>query len=302
MTRCSARAASISSSAATATTRPGDADQMFGEAGNDRMIWNPGDDTDLAEGGDGIDTAEVNGGNGAEMFTVTANGLRVRFDRIDPAPFSIDIGTTENLVLNMNGGDDTFSATGDLAGLNFSVTVDGGTGNDTILGSNGADLLLGGDDNDFIDGQQGSDRAFLGAGDDVFQWDPGDGSDTVEGGDGTDTLLFNGSAGDETFAVSANGGRALFTRNLGNIVMDLNDVESIGVNALGGADRITVNDLTGTDVIAVGYQPRQHDRRDHRRRPSRRGDRHRHQQQRRSPSTGIAGIGDSRRLYRPSSA
>jgi Ca2+-binding RTX toxin-like protein len=227
-------------------------DFLFGEAGNDRMIWNPGDDTDLAEGGDGIDTAEVNGDNGAEMFTVTANGLRVRFDRIDPAPFSIDIGTTENLVLNMNGGDDTFSATGDLAGLNFSVTVDGGTGNDTILGSNGADLLLGGDDNDFTDGQQGSDRAFLGAGDDVFQWDPGDGSDTVEGGDGTDTLLFNGSAGDETFAVSANGGRALFTRNLGNIVMDLNDVESIGVNALGGADRITVNDLTGTDVIAVG--------------------------------------------------
>ena len=47
---------------------------MFGEAGDDRMIWNPGDGTDLMEGGDGIDTAEVNGGNGAETFTVTANG------------------------------------------------------------------------------------------------------------------------------------------------------------------------------------------------------------------------------------
>jgi Ca2+-binding RTX toxin-like protein len=94
----------------------GDADdQVFGEAGDDRMIWNPGDDTDLFEGGDGTDTAEVNGGNGAEVFTVTANGARVRFDRLDPAPFSIDIGTTENLVLNMNGGDDSFSATGNLA-------------------------------------------------------------------------------------------------------------------------------------------------------------------------------------------
>ena len=51
------------------------------------MIWNPGDDTDLNEGGDGIDTVEVNGGNGAEKFTVTANGTRVRFDRINPAPF-----------------------------------------------------------------------------------------------------------------------------------------------------------------------------------------------------------------------
>ena len=71
---------------------------MFGEGGDDRMIWNPGDDTDLNEGGDGTDTVEVNGGNGAEVFTVTANGTRVRFDRLDPAPFSIDIGTTENLV------------------------------------------------------------------------------------------------------------------------------------------------------------------------------------------------------------
>jgi Ca2+-binding RTX toxin-like protein len=71
-------------------------DQMFGEAGNDRMIWNPGDDNDLMEGGDGTDTAEVNGGNGAETFTITANGSRVRFDRVTPAPFFLDIGTTEN--------------------------------------------------------------------------------------------------------------------------------------------------------------------------------------------------------------
>src|SRR5262245_32683353 len=52
----------------------GDADdQVFGQSGSDRMIWNPGDDTDLNEGGDGSDTVEVNGGNGAEVFTVTAN-------------------------------------------------------------------------------------------------------------------------------------------------------------------------------------------------------------------------------------
>ena len=233
----------------TLTGGDGD-DQMFGEAGDDRMIWNPGDDTDLHEGGAGSDTSEVNGGNGAEVFTATANGTRVRFDRLDPAPFSIDIGTTENLVLNMNGGDDKFSATGNLAAL-ISVTVDGGTGNDTILGSNGNDVLLGGDGNDFIDGQQGNDAIFLGAGNDVMQWDPGDGSDTVEGQDGTDTMLFNGSAGDEIFDVSANGGRVRFTRNLGNIVMDLNDVETIDVNALGGTDTVKVNDLSGTDVTEV---------------------------------------------------
>ena len=65
------------------------------------MIWNPGEGSDLNEGGDGTDTVEVNGGNGAESFTVTPNGTRVRFDRVTPAPFFIDIGTSENLVVNM---------------------------------------------------------------------------------------------------------------------------------------------------------------------------------------------------------
>jgi Ca2+-binding RTX toxin-like protein len=97
----------------TLTGGDGD-DQMFGEAGDDRMIWNPGDDSDLMEGGAGNDTAEVNGGNGEEQFTLTANGTRVRFDRLNPAPFFLDIGTTENITVNMNGGNDTFSATGIL--------------------------------------------------------------------------------------------------------------------------------------------------------------------------------------------
>ena len=226
------------------------ADQVFGEAGNDRMVWNPGDDTDLNEGGAGTDTVEVNGGNGAEAFTVTANGSRVRFDRVNPAPFSIDIGTSENLTLNANGGDDTFTATGNLAAL-IQITVDGGTGNDTLLGGNGADTLLGGDGDDFVDGNQGNDKAFLGAGNDVFQWDPGDGSDTVEGQAGTDRMVFNGANIAETFVASANGGRVLFTRNVGNITMDLNGVEALDLNALGGADALTVNDLSGTDLTEI---------------------------------------------------
>ena len=225
-------------------------DQMFGDAGNDRMVWNPGDDTDLMEGGADIDTAEVNGGNGAEVFTATANGTRVRFDRLDPGPFSLDIGTTEKLVVNMNGGNDRFSATGDLASL-IGITVDGGTGDDTILGSNGIDLLLGGDDNDFIDGQQGNDLAQLGAGEDTFQWDPGDGSDTVEGGEGVDTMLFNGSNGAEDFDISANGERVTLFRSLGSIVMDLNDIERIDLNALGNTDSVQVRDLSGTDLVEV---------------------------------------------------
>ena len=233
------------------TITGGDADdQAFGQGGDDRMIWNPGDDTDLNEGGAGTDTVEVNGGNGAEQFTATANGTRVRFDRVTPAPFSIDIGTSEKLVLNANGGDDRFSATGNLAAL-IAITVDGGTGNDTLLGGNGADFLLGGDGNDFVDGNQGNDTALLGAGDDTFQWDPGDGSDTVEGQDGRDTMAFNGSNINERMEVAANGSRVRFTRDIAAITMDLNDVEAIDVKALGGADNLVVDDLSGTDLVDV---------------------------------------------------
>ena len=225
-------------------------DQMFGESGNDRMVWNPGDDTDLMEGGAGTDAAEVNGGNGAETFTITANGARVRFDRVDPAPFSLDIGTTETIVLNANGGTDVVSATGNLAALT-RITVDGGAGDDTINGGNGSDVLIGGDGNDRVDGNQGDDVAFLGAGDDVFVWDPGDGSDIVEGQAGLDRMDFNGSGANETMDISALGSRVRFFRDVANISMDLNDVERIDARALGGQDSITVGDLSGTDLREV---------------------------------------------------
>jgi Ca2+-binding RTX toxin-like protein len=225
-------------------------DQVFGEAGNDVMIWNPGDDSDLFEGGDGTDTAEVNGGNGAETFTIAANGTRVRFDRVNPAPFFLDIGTTENLVVNANGGDDVITAGNGLANL-IKLTIDGGAGNDTITGGDGNDTLLGGDGNDVITGGRGNDTAQLGAGDDTFVWNPGDASDVVDGQDGTDTLLFNGANIAETMSISANHGKVSLVRDIANITMDLDNIEHIQVDALAGADNITVNDLAGTEVTQV---------------------------------------------------
>ncbi len=225
-------------------------DQVFGEAGNDRMIWNPGDGSDLFEGGAGIDTAEVNGGNGAETFTITANGGRVRLDRVDVAPFTLDIGTTENLVLNANGGDDVIVAGNGLSSL-ISLTIDGGAGNDTIIGGDGNDTLIGGDGNDTITGGRGNDVGILGAGDDTFIWNPGDGSDVVEGQAGNDTLLFNGSNANEHISITANGQRVLLSRDVGAVNMDVNGVETIHVNAIGGADNITIGDLTGTGVTHV---------------------------------------------------
>lgn len=225
-------------------------DQIFGEAGNDRMVWNPGDGSDLFEGGDGNDTAEVNGGNGAESFTIFANGNRVRFDRVSPAPFFLDIGTTENLVVHAGGGNDSIVGANGLSAL-IQLTVDGGAGDDTIIGGDGNDILMGGDDDDTVIGGRGNDTAFLGEGNDSFVWNPGDSSDKVEGQNGFDTLLFNGANASEKIDISANGGRVTLTRDIAGISMDLNDVESLALRLRGGTDKVTINNLGSTDVAYI---------------------------------------------------
>ena len=130
----------------------------------------------------------------------------------------------------------------------IATRIDGGNGDDTLIGGSGNEVLVGGRGDDVIDGNGGADTAFLGQGDDTFVWDSGDGSDVIEGGKGSDTMVFNGAGGNEIMAATASFGRVSFTRNLGGIVMDLNDVEAIDVNALGGTDSVTVNDVTGTDL------------------------------------------------------
>jgi Ca2+-binding RTX toxin-like protein len=66
-----------------------------------------------------------------------------------------------------------------------------------------------------------------------------------------DTLRFNGSSIGENIGLAANGGRLRLTRDIGTIAMDLAGVERVDVRALGGADTITIGDLSGRGVAAV---------------------------------------------------
>ena len=91
----------------------------------------------------------------------------------------------------------------------------------------------------------------LGDGNDTAVWDPGDASDVVEGQTGSDTLRFNGAAAGEVFTASPNGSRLSFNRNLGGVVIDTDEVETLIVNALGGSDSLTLNNLALSDVRAV---------------------------------------------------
>src|SRR5262249_50758550 len=51
--------------------------------------------------------------------------------------------------------------------------------------------------------------------------------------------------------VSANGSRVRLTRDVGGVTMDLNGIEEIDLNPLGGADTITANDTSATDLVEL---------------------------------------------------
>ena len=155
-------------------------------------------------------------------------------------------GTNDQLTLNALGGNDTVDASNLPANL-IGLSLNGGAGNDTILGSQGDDLVNGGPGNDVVQ---------MGDGRDTFVWNPGDGSDTVDGQGGSDRMVFNGSDDSEKFDISANGSRVRLTRDVGNVTMDLNGVETMDVNALGGADTITVNDTIRNRPLCGQPEPR----------------------------------------------
>ena len=156
----------------------------------------------------------------------------------------------DRLTINTLGGNDVISA-GNLPSGVIQLTIDAGAGNDDHLRQCRFRYSLGRRRQRYDRRRRGNDVAFLGAGNDYFIWNPGDGSDTVEGQAGIDTLAFAGSNAAENIDISANGGRVRLFRDVGNVTMDLNQVERINVSTVGGADNISVNDLSGTGVTQV---------------------------------------------------
>ena len=169
----------------------------------------------------------VNGTAADDTIHVASSGASVVVNGLSAKTTvsGIDAGV-DALTINGLGGDDTIDASQLHAGQ-MKLTINGGDGDDMITGSAGDDFVIGG---------RGDDVALLGGGNDTFVWNPGDGSDTVDGQAGADTLLFNGANVSEHIDISANGSRARLTRDVANITMDLNRMETIDFNALGGAD------------------------------------------------------------------
>ena len=214
-------------------------------------------------------TLTINGTNGNDEVTLslTPDTTHLLVDLGDgTGAHTFDRATFTNVSAFLGNGDDTFAVNATNGPVPTPMSVDGGAGNDTItggagddllvggagadriLGGDGNDVIVGGGGNDSVDGQRGTDTEFLGSGDDVATWLPGEGNDTIDGGAGHDTLVFNGAGVAENIAVTADGPHAILTRNVANIRMDLNHVDTLDLATLQGTDDVTLGDLSGTDL------------------------------------------------------
>jgi Ca2+-binding RTX toxin-like protein len=192
-------------------------------------------------------------GTAADENVTVALGTTPNTDTVDLGdgawPQTFDRSTFTAIVASLGAGSDRFTVSNANGIFNQALTVDGGAGDDFLRGGDGADVLFGGAGNDNIDGGRGTDTEFLGGGQDVAVWNPGEGNDIVNGSGGTDTLVFNGSNQPEKFVVSPDGPHDVLTRDVGLIRMDLDSVERLDLATLRGTDSVTVNDLTGTDLV-----------------------------------------------------
>ena len=233
--------------------------------GNDTFQWDPGDSNDIVEGQAGHDTLAFNGSNIGENMDVSANGARVRFTR-NIASIVMDLAGVERIDVRTLGGADNV-VVNDLAGTELkTVRVDldafGGVGDgqpDTVtangtaaadafkIGSIGGETLVTGlglaAAVQVAGGEEANDNvvaAGLG-GDDTITMAVGaaSGPATVnfDGGEGADTARYNGTLGDDSIQVVANGLEAAVV-STGTTRLDVL-AESLVVSGLDGWDTIT---------------------------------------------------------------
>ncbi|MFV1967724.1 MAG: dockerin type I domain-containing protein, partial [Pirellulaceae bacterium] len=164
------------------------------------------------------------------------------------------------------------------------LTLFGNGGNDRLIGAdqggaNAGDFLFGGPGDDRLEGGTGQDQMFGEDGGDLFVWVAGDGSDLMEGGSGeSDELQFIANDSDNrleifgggSFGSTGNpapnvfvpgtledGSRVIFALNstapdAAQVFLNLGDVETIDVDALGGADEVTINNQVDTTSVTGG--------------------------------------------------
>lgn len=160
-------------------------DSLQGQAGDDSLLGGNGSDT--LTGGQGNDT--MFGGAGADLLFESADAdFRLTSTQLSSTATGTDrIGGIEaaRLVAASSTSDRMLNA----EGANLQVTLETGSGNDTVIGGAKNDSLTGGAGNDSLRGNNGNDYLDGGLGNDTLVGNSG--NDTLVGGSGNDRFNFN---------------------------------------------------------------------------------------------------------------
>ncbi len=191
-------------------------DTIYGRAGNDTLDGGTGND--ILSGDAGDDTYIFGRGYGQDYIGDTdgTSGLDTISFNADVAPADVSVRTNSdrNLILSINGTDDTLTVAGyfydpgyqieqikfydgtiwDVSEVYRQEMLSATENDDFILGTDQSDTISGLGGNDYIDGVAGNDVLSGGAGSDVLYG--GDDNDSLAGNEGDDTLY--GDAGNDT--------------------------------------------------------------------------------------------------------
>ena len=199
-------------------------DSIDGGAGNDCLNGGTGDDTLI--GGAGADWASYEnavGGVTVSLRTGTSTGAQG------------NDSLTGFEAVRGGAGDDSLVANG--AGLvsptNFTQTLDGGAGNDTLANT--------GEVNSFLRGGEGSDSLFgtIGQIDGESIFINFQGNDTLDGGIGNDSL--QGNEGNDSLIGGEGTDWAIYNSTFVDVTVDLGaqtSAESFGVDELTGIENV----------------------------------------------------------------
>jgi Ca2+-binding RTX toxin-like protein len=174
--------------------------------------------------------------NGDDSITVKDSGAKITAGAgCTGSPVHCDLGNLTKVVVDLGNKDDTLDATDVQAKMSIDAgsgddTIDAGSGADSVDGHGGVDFLHGHKGNDTLHGNDGKDHLFGQDGNDKLFGDGND--DHLTGGADDDTL--DGGTGDDVM--------------IGNAGKD-------SYLGRGGSDTITADDGLGGESVDCGSSP-----------------------------------------------
>ena len=253
-------------------------DTLYGSGGNDTLDGGDGNDVletalnqgdDRLDGGTGNDLAVIGGTSGGDDVVIESDGEGNVLVGSSGGGDTVTIDGVEELLFEGFEGDDfvVVGALSDTDIANASVSIFGGTGDDTlqgeyadrrlvmhgdagndvILGGTGNDALFGGSGNDTLNGLAGNNSIDGGTGNDRITSVLGLGNDQINGGEGDDSLLFDGFQSDGAIVdVFGSSGNVILVS--GGHTASASGVEDFTVATGDGDDAVIVGALAGHGI------------------------------------------------------